>query len=116
MCGRFSQQRPASELAEIFAAEPLGDDPRPRYNVAPNAEMAALPDRRPVVVREAAWARWLDSSLGATGELFGLFEPSNEIDLRIWPVRPLVNNVRNDGPELFEPLPVGIASVTGQVQ
>ena len=27
MCGRFTQQRPASELAEIFGAEPLVDDP-----------------------------------------------------------------------------------------
>lgn len=35
MCGRFSQQRPASELAEIFAAEPLADDLGARYNVAP---------------------------------------------------------------------------------
>ena len=26
MCGRFTQQRPASELAEIFAAEPLADE------------------------------------------------------------------------------------------
>src|SRR5204862_4005593 len=35
VCGRFSQQRPASELAEIFAAEPLADELGPRYNVAP---------------------------------------------------------------------------------
>ena len=27
MCGRFTQERPASDLAEIFGAEPLVDDP-----------------------------------------------------------------------------------------
>ena len=36
MCGRFTQQRPASELAEIFGAEPLADDPGGHYNVAPD--------------------------------------------------------------------------------
>jgi putative SOS response-associated peptidase YedK len=35
MCGRFTQERPASELAEIFGAEPLVDDPGQRFNVAP---------------------------------------------------------------------------------
>jgi putative SOS response-associated peptidase YedK len=35
MCGRFTQERPASELAEIFGAEPLVDDPGEHYNVAP---------------------------------------------------------------------------------
>ena len=35
MCGRFSQQRPASELAEIFAAEPLADELGARFNIAP---------------------------------------------------------------------------------
>ena len=35
MCGRFAQQRPASELAEIFGAEPLTDELGARFNVAP---------------------------------------------------------------------------------
>jgi putative SOS response-associated peptidase YedK len=35
MCGRFAQQRPAAELAERFAAEPLADELGARYNVAP---------------------------------------------------------------------------------
>jgi putative SOS response-associated peptidase YedK len=230
MCGRFSQQRPASELAEIFAADPLADDPGPRFNVAPtdealvvvqredrraitayrwgliphwaeaakvgsrmfnaraetltrspafrdafrrkrclvpvdgfyewhregtrrqpfaiaradgrplalaglwsgwrdpaadrvvrtftiittgpNDQMAGLHDRMPVVVPEEAWSRWLDPTLDDPAELHGLFEPSDEVELRIWAVSLLVNNVRNDGPELFEPLAVG-AEVEG---
>ena len=227
MCGRFSQQRPASELAEIFAAEPLVDDPGPRFNVAPtddalvvvqreerravtayrwgliphwadgakvgsrmfnaraetltsspafrdafrrkrclvpvdgfyewhragaarqpfaiaradgrplalaglwsgchdpstgrvvrtftivtsrpNEQMVGLHDRMPVIVPDDAWASWLDPRLEDPAELHGLFEPSDDVALRIWPVSPLVNNVRNDGPELFEEVAPALA-------
>ena len=34
MCGRFTQQRPTSEIAAIFEAEDLFDDPGGRFNVA----------------------------------------------------------------------------------
>jgi putative SOS response-associated peptidase YedK len=219
MCGRFSQQRPASELAEIFAADPLGDELEPRFNVAPtdeahvvvqredrraitafrwgliphwadgpkvgsrmfnaraetlgssaafrdafrrkrclvpvdgfyewrrdgsrrqpfsiaradgrplalaglwagwrdpaadrvvrtftivttrpNGQMSGLHDRMPVVVPDDAWGIWLDPALEDPAELQALFEPTDDIELRIWPVSDLVNNVRNDGPELI---------------
>jgi putative SOS response-associated peptidase YedK len=45
MCGRFTQERPASELAEIFGAEPLTDDPGGRYNVAPTDEAVVVVQR-----------------------------------------------------------------------
>jgi putative SOS response-associated peptidase YedK len=45
MCGRFTQERPASELAEIFGAEPLVDDPGGRYNVAPTDEAVVVVQR-----------------------------------------------------------------------
>ena len=45
MCGRFTQQRPASELAEIFAAEPLVEDPGARYNVAPTDDALVVVQR-----------------------------------------------------------------------
>lgn len=222
MCGRFSQQRPVSELSEIFAAEPLVDDLGPRYNVAPtdealvvvqreerrgltayrwgliphwstdarsgskmfnaraetlttspvfresfkrkrclvpvdgfyewkregtvrqpyritradgrplalaglwtgwkdpatetvrrtftiitsapNRAMTDVHDRMPVIVPEDAWARWLDPDPVDLGELLGLLSPSDQIELDIRAVSRLVNDVRNDGPELFEPI------------
>jgi putative SOS response-associated peptidase YedK len=222
VCGRFSQQRPASELAEIFAAEPLADELGPRFNVAPtdeayvvvqraerravvayrwgliphwaeNAKSASrmfnarsetltrspafadalrrkrclvpvdgfyewqridgrrqpftigradgaplalaglwsgwrdpvadqvvrtftivtsspndqlrwLHDRMPVVLPPSSWDLWLDPELSDPSELHGLFEPTDDVHLRIEPVRDLVNNVRNDGPELIEPI------------
>ena len=52
MCGRFTQQRPTSELARIFDAEDLAADPGGRYNVAPTADANVVvqkEDRRAVV-------------------------------------------------------------------
>jgi len=45
MCGRFTQERPASELAEIFGAEPLVVDPGGHYNVAPTDEAMVVVQR-----------------------------------------------------------------------
>lgn len=45
MCGRFTQERPASELAEIFAAEPLADEIGARYNVAPTDDAYVVVQR-----------------------------------------------------------------------
>jgi putative SOS response-associated peptidase YedK len=222
MCGRFTQQRPASELAEIFGAEPLVDDPGGHFNVAPTDEalvvvqrddrraitayrwgliphwateakvgsrmfnaraetlarspafsrafqrrrclvpvdsfyewkrdgtirqpyrvvrtdgrpivlaglwagwhdpetdavrrtftivtttpnrvLADLHDRMPVIVPDDAWGRWLDPTPAAPDELLGLLEPNDHLALQFYPVRRLVNDVRQDGPELIEPL------------
>jgi len=222
VCGRFTQQRPTSELAEIFAATDLADDPGGHYNVAPtdeatvvvqrddrravvrfrwgliphwaeNARIASrtfnargetvgsmpafrdalrrrrclvpvdsfyewrregnvrqpyrissadgqplvlaglwagwndpaadavrrtftvvttrassqieeLHDRMPVVLAAGAWAAWLDTRTTDLGELRGLLVPAEDQPLDIYPVVPLVNNVRNNGPELLLPL------------
>jgi putative SOS response-associated peptidase YedK len=222
MCGRFAQQRPASELAEIFSADPLVDDPGPRYNVAPtdealvvvqrddrrgvpsyrwgliphwadsakvgsrmfnaraetlagapafrdafqrkrclvpvecfyewrregtlrqpytigradgaplvlaglwdgwrdpatdtvrrsftivtsapNEAMATIHNRMPVILPEADWDAWLDGRYADRGRLLAMLEPRDEPELAIRAVSPLVNNVRNDGPELVVPI------------
>ena len=222
MCGRFTQQRPASELAEIFGAEPLVDDPGGHFNVAPtdealvvvqredrravtayrwgliphwakeakvgsrmfnaraetiatspafrdafarkrclvpvdsfyewkregtlrqpyrvvrrddqplalaglwagwrdpatdtvrrtftiitttpNEALADLHDRMPVVLEADAWSRWLDPAPSDPGELLGLLVPNETVDLEVYAVDRLVNNVRSDGPALIERL------------
>ena len=45
MCGRFTQQRPTSELAEIFDAENLAADDGGHYNVAPTDEASVVVQR-----------------------------------------------------------------------
>ena len=225
MCGRFTQQRPTSEIARIFEAEDLADDPGERYNVAPtdeavvvvqrddrravvryrwglvpawsddpkiasrafnaraetlatsplfrdafrrrrclvpvdgfyewrrdgsarqplrihdpageplalaglwtgrqdtgtgewrrtftivttrpNAFMAGIHDRMPVVVPRDAWATWLDPLPHEPGELRALLEPRDDLALDAYPVPALVNNVRSNGPALIERLASG---------
>ncbi len=223
MCGRFVQERSLAELSELFEAEQLGDDPGPRYNVAPtdpaaviverpdgrrgvtlyqwglvphwatspaaaarhinarsetvatspafrdalrrhrcivpvdgffewsreggvrqphlirrhdrrplalagiwstwrpnpeaeprrtfailttraNDAVASIHDRMPVALRPEDWRRWLDPLADAGGELLALLEPPAPEPYETFPVSRLVNNVRNDGPALLEPL------------
>jgi putative SOS response-associated peptidase YedK len=52
MCGRFTQQRPTSELARIFDADDLAADEGGRFNVAPTDQAAVVvqkADRRAIV-------------------------------------------------------------------
>jgi putative SOS response-associated peptidase YedK len=222
MCGRFTQQRPTSELAEIFDAENLADDPGGHFNVAPtdeaavvvqrddrravtiyrwgliphwaadpsgaagrinaraetvavtpafresflrrrclvpvesfyewrreegvrqpyrivrsdgvplvlaglwsgwkdpsagsirrtftivttraNTQISDLHDRMPAVLGPHAWPRWLDPRHTDASELHAMLVPTEDTPLDIYPVVRLVNNVRNDGPELIAPL------------
>jgi len=69
----------------------------------PNEFMRRIHDRMPVIVDPAKWELWLDPTLKDAGELLALLEPSEELALDAYAVQPLVNNVRNDGPDLLFP-------------
>ncbi len=69
-----------------------------------NRTLAAIHDRMPVVLEPRDWSRWLDTADPDVEELNGLLVPAPEGELELYPVRPLVNNVRNNGPELTEPI------------
>ncbi|MFV3074307.1 SOS response-associated peptidase [Niveispirillum fermenti] len=71
---------------------------------AANDEMARVHERTPVVLAdEQAIHRWLDP---ATPEIsrHGLMRTPANGSLLLRPATPLVNAVRNDGPELLEPV------------
>jgi putative SOS response-associated peptidase YedK len=74
----------------------------------PNAAVADLHDRMPVVLTEVAWDLWLaDGRAGPAvdpGELLAMLVPNEDLALRVYPVNLYVNDVRRDGPELIEPL------------
>ncbi|MEO5919188.1 MAG: SOS response-associated peptidase, partial [Candidatus Limnocylindrales bacterium] len=72
---------------------------------APNELMRAIYDRMPVILPPEAWDRWLDPGLPDPGELQGLLVPAPDAALEAYPVSRAVNNVRNDGPMLIDPLP-----------
>lgn len=62
-------------------------------------------DRMPLVVDREGWADWLDPSRGPDDHLQRLLVPAGDTELDAYPVSTQVNNVRNNGPELLEPLP-----------
>lgn len=72
---------------------------------APNRFMAPIHTRMPVVLDGEALAAWLDPLLTRAADLLPLLGPCPDDLLTAYPVAPLVNNVRNDGPELIAPLP-----------
>jgi putative SOS response-associated peptidase YedK len=69
-----------------------------------NDLLAPIHHRMPVVLAPGDWGTWLDpdSRPAAVKELL-VPAPASWFDL--YPVSTLVNNVRNDGPELLDPLP-----------
>jgi putative SOS response-associated peptidase YedK len=66
-------------------------------------QLSPIHNRMPVILRGETWRTWLDPDIREPGELLSLLEPAEDA-LDIVPVSPLVNCVRNNGPELIEPL------------
>ncbi|MFT4263949.1 MAG: SOS response-associated peptidase [Nocardioides sp.] len=60
--------------------------------------LGRLHDRMPLLVEPEHWAAWLGAGPGA----LDLLSPATHLEA--WPVSPAVGNVRNNGPELVEPL------------
>jgi putative SOS response-associated peptidase YedK len=69
-----------------------------------NDLMTPIHERIPVVLAPKDWASWLDPASGP-GAAVRLLQPPPSEWFEAFPVASLVNNVRNDGPELLDPLP-----------
>jgi putative SOS response-associated peptidase YedK len=65
-------------------------------------ELGHIHDRTPLLVPKDAWARWLDPAVEDPGE--DLLVPGTPGVLDAWPVGRAVGNVRNNGPELVQPV------------
>jgi putative SOS response-associated peptidase YedK len=97
-------------LAGLWAGwhDPETDTVRRTFTIvttAPSEALADLHDRMPVVIPAEAWTRWLSATSGPAGELLGLLLVPNEaVQWQIQAVSRLVNDVRQDGPALIEPL------------
>jgi putative SOS response-associated peptidase YedK len=96
-------------LAGLWAGwrDPATETVRRTFTIVtttPNDALSDLHDRMPVVVDETAWDRWLDPHPTDPGELLGLLVPNESVELEVYPVVRLVNDVRRDGPELIERL------------
>ena len=61
-------------------------------------------DRMPLMLPRERYDDWLDPRNNDRDALLGLLEPAAPGGLEAFPVPTLVSNVRNNGPELVEPL------------
>ncbi len=66
-------------------------------------DLGRIHDRMPLMVEPDRWDDWLDPTHPAA---LTLLEPAAPGRLEAYPVSTLVSNVRNNGPELIEPLPL----------
>ena len=71
---------------------------------SPSAAVAHVHDRMPVIVPPARYAEWLDPDNAATDRLADLLVPCELPGLAARPVSRRVNDARNQGAELLEPV------------
>jgi putative SOS response-associated peptidase YedK len=100
-------------LYEIWRDPTRPDDDPDRFRwtctvITTQAEDAVghIHDRMPLMVERERWGRWLDPTLSDRDDLLSLLVPAAPGRLEAYPVSRLVSNVRNNGPELVEPLPL----------
>lgn len=70
----------------------------------PNAVVADIHDRMPVILPPDAYALWLDPALGEPERLLPLLGPYPAEAMHVYPVSPRVNAASNDDPSLVEPV------------
>ena len=70
----------------------------------PNDKVAPIHDRMPVILPREVWAEWLDPEIGDVATLGRLLVPAPSSMLELHPVSTEVNNVRNKGAHLVDPV------------
>jgi putative SOS response-associated peptidase YedK len=68
-----------------------------------NQTLSSIHDRMPVILPDEVWDEWLDPANSDVPALQSLLVPSANDVVRAYRVSTLVNNVRNDSPELLVP-------------
>ena len=68
-------------------------------------DLGRIHDRMPLLVERERYAEWLDPGRDDVEALRSLLVPAAQGRLAAYPVSTEVNNVRNDGPQLVQPLP-----------
>lgn len=87
--------------------DPAGGEPLESFCIvttSPSPAVAHVHDRMPVIVPPAAYAEWLDPRNEATDRLERLLAPCAEPGLQARAVSRRVNDARNQGSDLVEPL------------
>jgi putative SOS response-associated peptidase YedK len=99
-------------LYEIWRDPTKADDAEDRFRwtctvITTDAEdsLGHIHDRMPLMVERDQWSDWLDPR-APQDRLLDLLVPAAPGKLEAYPVSTLVSNVKNNGPELLEPLPL----------
>jgi putative SOS response-associated peptidase YedK len=71
---------------------------------APNPLGADVHDRMPVILDPGDYGRWIGEEPASADELQALLRPYPHDQMRIYPVGAAIGSVKNDGPELIEPI------------
>jgi putative SOS response-associated peptidase YedK len=69
-------------------------------------DLGRIHDRMPMVVERVAYGTWLDPAIEDLDRLTGLLVPAAPGRLTAYPVSKEVSNVRNNGPQLIEPVQI----------
>ena len=100
-------------LYEIWRDPTRDDDDPERFRwtctvltTAAEDDVGHIHDRMPLMVDRERWSAWLDPTLSGKDDLLSLLEPALPGRLEAYPVSTAVNAVRNNGPELVEPIPL----------
>lgn len=91
--GLWSVWKPAKDASPLLSCTIITTDAV--------GELGEIHDRMPLIVAESDWDRWLDPDCPADLELLAAPPDIHGIEMR--EISTLVNNVRNNGPELLEP-------------
>ena len=70
----------------------------------PNDLMAPIHDRSPVIIAPENYSRWLDVDANAPDTLTTMLQPFSAERMTCTRVSERVNNVRNEGPDLVQPI------------
>ncbi|MEY2591055.1 MAG: hypothetical protein QOJ67_3039 [Acidimicrobiaceae bacterium] len=81
---------------------------------AANETVAEIHDRMPVMLPPSAWDRWLDRDYDDVEALGKLLVPAPARIIELHPVSALVNNVRENGEQLIEPIDLDAVAGTSE--
>jgi putative SOS response-associated peptidase YedK len=77
-------------------------------------ELGMIHDRMPMIIDPVKWTDWLDPVNNDVADVRALLSPAAACGLTTFPVSTQVNSVRNNGPQLIEPIGgAGVAPLTG---
>jgi putative SOS response-associated peptidase YedK len=109
-------------LYEIWRDPTKADDDPDRFRwtttvITTEAEddLGRIHDRMPLMLTPERYAAWLDPTVTDREALLELLEPALPGRLVAQPVSTKVSNVRNNGPDLVEPLPLDPSTSSGTV-